>query len=243
MELTLGWLAAGAAASGAPSLSWGCIEAGNARSLHTLLGAGARELGVLESSTVYRQWPRERLELQCVEPAAEPGLAAAVQEGRRDCVIAPALGSGGAYFAHRRQAGILAGARVHRTQVDLHTIGGAWDLLDRYLLRYSKAARKRFDPRCFTYLSLSDLVIRPGHERLWADFLSSLLARHEAYMAMLVTDPRSELHARLARAGLFGRLSRIARQRLRVVGTAWNWPASPQGLPGEGPTGLGPLGF
>lgn len=243
VEVTLAWLAAQAAASGAPSLSWGCIEGGNGRSLNTLLGAGARELGTLESATLYRQWPRERLAVQCLDTGREPGLAAAVRDSHGDCALAPGLGGGGVYFAHCTQSGILAGARVHRTQVDLHTIGGAWDMLDRYLLRYSKAARKRFDPHCFTYLSLSDLVVRPGHERLWADFLSTLLARHGAYMAMLVTDPRSELHARLARAGLFGRLSRIARQRLRVVGSAWNWPAAPEELPGEGPTALGPVGF
>lgn len=234
-------LAADAAANHRPLLGWGCIESDNTRSLRTLQASGGVPLGVLESSTVYRQWPREKVELVQLDPQQQADIQAAVLECQSDCALRMAQAGGGSYYAVTGEAGILAGARVLRTQVDMLNIGGAWDFLDRHLLRYSKAARRRFDPHCFTYLSLSELVIRPGLEKLWPRFLSSLLARHGCYMAMLVLDPRSRLHQQFSVSGLFRRGSRINRNRMQLMGMSWNEADS--AVPADGPLGIGPLGF
>jgi GNAT superfamily N-acetyltransferase len=252
VQLARAKLAAEARDSGLPLLSWGCIERDNQRSNNTVSAAGGQPLGMLESSTLFRQWPRETLALEEWGAGRAEEIQAHMLAGQADCNLALGATANGGYFAFCDSAGLVAGARAVRTRVALHTIGGGWDLLDRYLLRFSKAARRRFDPHNFTYLRLAELVMRPGSESQWPAFLSSLLARHEAYMAMLVLDPRSELYRRFRQAGLFGRLSRIAVHQVQVMAMGWNWPQAEMGQrPGtldarpfmDGPLAIGPVGF
>lgn len=236
---TLAWLAREAAAAGRPLLSWGCVELRNDRSLGLLQAGGAVPLGELETMLVYRQWPRPRATLDVLDESRGPEVARALGEAQRDCAYRVETAGGAPFLALCDDAGILAGARAVPTRVELGRIGGPWDLLYERLFRYVPAARRRFDPRNFTYLRLWDVVVRPGQAHLWGDFLTSVLARHRVHMAMFVVEPRARAYRLLQEAGLFGRFARSTRQRLRVLGRSWGL-ADHDPAPGA-PLGLGPL--
>ena len=103
------------------------------------------------------------------------------------------------------------------------------------------AARRRFNPRDFTYLRLTDIVIREGEERLWKDFLASILARYGAHMAMFMLDARSRARARLDKAGVFGRITASTRQEVVVLANAWHVTTDAWRKAARKPLGIGPL--
>lgn len=122
---------------------------------------------------------------------------------------------------------MVAGARVTRTRLAMPASGGRWDWLLHGLLPRVGFARRRFDPRAFTYLRLRDVVLRDGHAAQWSRFVGALMSRFETHMALLVLDPHTRIYARLDRARLFGRFARATRQELLVLATACNEIARP----------------
>lgn len=218
---TLDWLGSQAVSHGAPVISWGCIERNNVRSLGLLASLGAEEVATLESMTVYRQWPRRKVRVDRIDDPTQATLREAIVETAADCGVLAKPVSPGAYFAVTDDKQILAGARAVVTRVDMERIGGLWDFMHEYLFRHVPAARRRFDPRNFTYLRLSDLIVREEAAALWPDFITTLMAEHGVHMAMLVLDPRSAAARWLAQAGVFGRFAAATRQELAVLVTGW----------------------
>ncbi len=238
---TFDWIGSLSSSSGRPVYSWGCIERDNTRSLELLQSIGATQAGTLETLTAYVHLPRIRASVDVLDESADAALDAALAAAASDCGLRSAASGGGHYFAVRDGDRIDAGARVTLTRVDMATTGSAWDLAHRYLLRFVPPARRRFDPHNFTYLRLSDVVIREGRERLFKDFMSTLLARHDAYMAMFMLDPGSRTRALLEQAGIFGRFTASTRQEVRVLANAWNLPADALHEASAKPVAIGPL--
>lgn len=244
VERTLDWLHAALARRGEYALAWGCIEARNERSRELLMSLGAVHSGRLTSRLVYRQWPR--LKVAVVSPAgeaasgieqailADPGAAVRprplVDEHYR------ALCSGGRW---------VAGARVQTGSIRFDRMGFPWDGLQAGLLRFSGAARKRFDPEDFRYLRLTDLHVDADHLACWPDFLTTLLHEFDRHMAMLILDPLDPVAERLAEAGLFGPFSRATSAKVdvlaQVLGADGGAPELRAALSGAGPTSLVPL--
>ena len=241
VERTLAWVGEHAERAGEPLLTWGCIEARNDRSLRLLRARGAQPLGLLETLMVYRQWPRIRVGVDVIEDPRLPAVRGALDETHADCGLRSEADSPLPFLAVSDEAGIVAGARPALTRVDMERIGGLWDVLNDRLLRHVPAARRRFDPRNFTYVRLSDVVVRPGHAGVWRDFLSTVMAMHGTHMAMLVLDPRSRASGLLHEAGVFGRFAAATRQRLLVLGRAWNLEPARLAAHVDAPVGLGPL--
>lgn len=229
-----------------PLVTWGCIEGRNERSLGLLRSRGALELGRLETMLVYRQWPRPRvdvttIDVTTVDDAGRAVVDEALTESRADCGLSASASGAVPFYAVTDDTGIVAGARATVTRVDMERIGGLWDLLNDRLFRYVPPARRRFDRRNFTYVRLSDIVVREGQTSVWPDFLTTLMARHGAHMAMLVVDPRSRASRLLHEAGVFGRFAAATRQELVVLGTAINLAEPDLALLAGKPLGLGPL--
>lgn len=238
---TFEWLESVSRDAAQPVISWGCIERANVRSLQLLESLGATSVGSLESLTAYVQWPRDRLPVDELDESASAEIAAAVETTFDDCGLRIPSRPTGRYYAVTSNGSIAAGARATLTRIDMATTGGAWDWLYRYLLRFVPAARRRFDPGNFTYLRLTDIVIRDGEEAVWKDFLATLLARHGAHMAMFMLDPRSSAQARLGRAGVFGRLTASTRQEVVVLANSWNDTTDALQTASTKPLGIGPL--
>lgn len=238
---TFAWLESMSADSAQAIVSWGCIERANVRSLKLLESMGATAVGSLESLTAYVQWPRERVAVDELDESFAAEIAAGVESTLDDCGLRMPPQATGRYFAVMSDSSIAAGARATLTRVDMATTGGAWDLMYRYMLRFVPAARRRFNPRDFIYLRLSDIVIREGEERLWKDFLATILARHDAHMAMFMLDGRSGARAQLDKAGVFGRITASTQQEVVVMANAWNVSTDTWRKAARKPLGIGPL--
>lgn len=237
VERTFDWL--GTRNAGRPTLTWGCIESQNSRSRLLLQSAGARKLGSLESLLTYRQWPRKRIEIE--DRVEAETIAAAFEQSRAGYGVTAIDTDTERYFAVSGEEGIVAGARATLTHVDMLSAGGVWDLFYEKIMRRVPAARRRYDPRNFRYLRLTDIIVRPGYEQIWGDFVSTLLARHEAYMAMFLLDPQGSAYLGLEKAGLFGRFAASTKQRIDVLAMAWNMPADRLAAFAEKPLAIGPL--
>jgi GNAT superfamily N-acetyltransferase len=237
----LDWIDATARELAEPVVSWGCIESANRPSLDLLASLGAKRIGRLESLTVFRQWPRRRIDVEHGAAALAGAVADALQNTYADCAIRPAPDNDGDYWAVTGDDGVVAGARATLTRVDMSRTGSFWDTAWQALLRFAPPARRRFDPRNFTYVRLSDVIVREGYERVWLDFLPTLLAAHDAYLAMFLLDPGSAAHARLDRARLFGRLTASTRQRVDVLAHTWSLDDALRNNLGVRPVAIGPL--
>ncbi len=239
VEQVLGWLQERARAVAMPTVTWGCIERRNERSLGLLQSAGARRLGTLESLMAYRQWPRERVSVELVDDAG--AIASAFADTHKDCGLRRIGSAATPFYALASQARIDAGAHVSMTAINMTRSGGFWESVFDRLMRSVPAARRRYDPHNFRYLRLSDVVARPGKQHLWPDFLTTLLARHDAHMAMFMLDPRCQAYLLLDEAGLLGRFAASTRQHIEVLAHAWH---APPGLLDELaalPLAIGPL--
>jgi GNAT superfamily N-acetyltransferase len=227
--------------TGEPVLTWGCIESANRRSMGLLKSLGAQPLAELESLTVFRQWPRRRIETTVLDDNAGTLLESALGDTYADCALRTSPGRGGVYHAVVDDGGIVAGARASLTRVDMSRTGSFWDTAWQGLLRFIPPARRRFDPANFRYLRLSDVVVRAGAEGVWRDLLTTLLAEHEVYLAMFVLDPNSRARARLGDAELFGRFTDSTRQRVRVLAHSWNLDPALEAKLQSRPLAIGPL--
>lgn len=241
VENTLEWIADTFRAAGQPVFSWGCIESANERSIRLLRTLGARPVGRVETSLVYRQWPRARIALDQVDGRELASLNARRIETLDDCGLIVETALPGDYFCVRRNGEIVAGARACLTRLRMSTMGGTWDALYRHVLRHAPPARRRFDPEDFRYLRLSDPLFVAGEEDVWADFLSSLMDRFGVHMTMFALDPNSRLHRQLSAAKVFGRFGRATRQSIEVLGQAWHCDPNLVGRVTGLPLGIGPL--
>ncbi len=235
----LDWLAESAKSSAGPVISWGCIERRNERSLELLRSVGAQRLGTLESAMAYRQWPRRRVSVDVIDdPQA---IASACEEAHRDCGLRRIGSSATPFYALAGDARIDAGARATMTAIKLERSGGLFERLFDSLMRSVPAARRRYDPQNFRYLRLADVVMRPGKTAVWPDFLATLLAKHDAHMAMFMLDPGSQAYSLLDEAGMFGRFAASTRQHVEVLAQGWNIPPGlTDDLAGR-PLAIGPL--
>ena len=235
----LAWLQQCAGAIDRPAISWGCIERRNERSLNLLSSLGARRLGSLESVMAYRQWPREAVEANVIED--KQSVEEAFLETHRDCGLSRVGSADTPFYAVAGDARIDAGARATMTAISLTRSGSFGERLFDALMRSVPAARRRYDPQNFRYLRLADVVIRPGKTSLWRDFLSTLLARHDAHMAMFMLDPQSRAYSLLRETGLLGRFAASTRQHIEVMAQGWNFPPGKVDEMAGQPIAIGPV--
>ncbi len=240
VERTLEWMSVEASGGDQPVLSWGCIESSNSRSLALLESLGATRVGSLDSMLVYRQWPRARVAVEELN-SEDARIADALSASGDDSGIRADAGTAGRYLAVTQGDEIVAGVRVTITRIDLSRAVGAYGAFHERVGRFIPAVRRRFDPKNFTYLRLSDVVVKPGAGDVWRDFLAALMHEHGVHMAMFVLDPRSTTYKTLQDAGVFGRFAKNTRTQLDVLATTWNAPDSLTVSLLQHPLSLGPL--
>lgn len=221
VEAALKWLGSVSHRTGESLMTWGCIEAKNSRALSLLESSGCHCLGKLETRLTYRQWPRKQTDLVALDESQESAVRHTLERAQADCHFKAHAPSTHAYYAVMSGAEILAGARVSVSCVDMGEPKQYWLKAGARLLQRVPMARRRFNHRRFSYLLLSDVIIREGHIDLWPRFLSALLYEHEVHSAMFVLDPESRAYQLLARSGLFGPYSRHTSQELFVLANAW----------------------
>ena len=232
----LAWLREQAAES--PHVTFGCIDAGNERSLRLLHSLGAEDFGELRSMLVYRQWTRPSGAVETAQD--DEDTAASLDVSLADCALRPAAAQPGGLYAIKDGSTTLAGARGELVRLDMAVSGSAWPRIYGAMIDRFPPAKRRFDPRDFRYVRLHDVIASPGSGDAWRTLIRHILHRHDAHMAMFVLDPRRSTFEALADAGLFGRFSHATEQRIRVVGHTFNLPAASLRSIRQRPLAIGP---
>ena len=214
------WLSGQAQTS--PFLSYGCIDQSNARSMHVLKATGAESGAALSMYMMYRQWPRKQCELQPLLAAHNAQLQELHNEQYTDCRVRDVSSSKLPGFVVSDEAGIAISARVTTTTFRIMQMSPFARWSTRLLVRPFPPALKRFNPDCFRYITFSEVLIRPGCESLWSEFVSSTLAKYACHFGAVYVDPRSKLFNRLQRASPMTQFLHSTRGSINVVSKAYN---------------------
>jgi GNAT superfamily N-acetyltransferase len=209
-------------AGDSPLLSFGCIDQSNKRSLHVLKSAGAMPGPSLSMYMMYRQWPALRCELVTEDAANARHCAELADEVYADCQIRDVSKSRLPLLLLRDKRGIAVSARIAETAFHITNMAALGRWSTRLFVTPFAAARKRFNPEHFRYVSFSDVYIRVGCESLWHDFVSSVLARHNCHSGAIFVDPRSRLYRQLQKANYLTRFIHSNKGSIRVLTQVFN---------------------
>ena len=207
-------------------LSYGCIDQSNARSLHILNATGTVSGAALSMYMMYRQWPAERCNLLSLEAVKTAHLEELHNEQYADCGVRDLSLSSLPGYVLKDDAGIAISARVTTNSFKIVQMGRLAQWSTRLLVLPFPPARKRFNPNCFRHVSLSEVLIRPGCESSWSDFVSSVLAKQACHFGVVYVDPRSKLFDRLQMANRTTRYLHSRQGTIDVVSKAYNDPAN-----------------
>lgn len=205
---------------GESTLSYGCIDADNKRSLAVLASQGATEVGRLSMFMMYRQWPRTACDLV---PLNEALLEKQVLLGRQnfsDCLIRDITNNTQAGSALIDGDGIAISARMSLSAFRITRMSQFARWATRLFVTPWPPARKRFNPLCFRYLSLSDVVIRDGCETQWPAFVSTIMAKYGVHFSALYLDPRAEFFHRMRTSHFLGPIVHSSRGNISIVAKA-----------------------
>lgn len=201
-------------AAGDPLMLYGYIEADNRRSLRLAEATGYQRLGSFESSIFNRFRPRhhEGLETLAEAPAARAEEARVLLE---ESYAEHALNDlersfePESYVVIRRAGRLVAGVQAQAKRWRLVDLGGFGGRFLLAALKRTPVVRRVLPDGELRFLALTNVFCRPGEEAaLWA-LVETLLARRGLNVAMLLLDPRSDLHQRMRRFGHRGVMSKF----------------------------------
>lgn len=206
-----------------PVVSYGCIDQANTRSLRLLQGAGATVGPALTMYMMYRQWPKVRCDLVAFNECEDLGESysaplnelAGIVYG--DCNVRDVSPSRLKGFALHDENGLAISARVAPTRFRIIRMDAIAKWCTLLFVKPFSAARKRFDPDNFRYISFSNVLIRPGCEYLWPDFVSTVLARHNCHFGAIYVDPQSNFFTQLNKPFKIARLFHSSEGSIKVV--------------------------
>ncbi|MFK8079650.1 MAG: GNAT family N-acetyltransferase [Granulosicoccus sp.] len=204
-------------AQGQPAISFGCIDQSNQRSLALLKTTGANVGASLSMYMMYGQWPSVRCKLDALSGELVDEARALANDLYADCAVRDVSASRLPGWICRDTYGIAISARVATTSFQITRMGGMAEWSTRLLVKPFAPARKRFDPDDFRYVSFSDVVIRPGCEKLWRQFVSTVLAKYQCHFGAVYVDPGSRLFTHLQKAQMFSSLLHSSKGSINVV--------------------------
>jgi len=200
-----------------PLLSYGCIDQSNKRSLHVLKSTGALPGPSLSMYMMYRQWPKTRCELLTEDTVSVQACTALADEVYADCQIRDISDSSLPMLVLEDANGVAIAARIADNAFQITAMGTMARWGTRFLVSPFAPARKRFDPDQFRYLSLSNVLIRPGCESLLSDFVSTILARYHCHFAAVFVDPNSRLFQQIQKANRITSFMHSKKGSIQVV--------------------------
>jgi hypothetical protein len=146
---------------------------------------------------MYRQWLRNRCELVPLSDETAPAFDQLLAQCQAECVLRDVTPSALPGLVLLDEQGIRIGARVTLSAFEIVSMGALAHTMTRLFVTPWAVARRRFDPACFRHVVFSHVAIRPGCERDWPRFVSSVLAQHGVHFGVVYPDPATGLFARL----------------------------------------------
>ena len=213
----LRWMQAHVAAPGRASLSYGIVDEANARSMALLEALGMQRIGSLATAIRYRQRRGRFIE--------DADVTSRLTDTARDAWYAQYSGAAlrsedpahGDWITVSDAHGNIAACRHHVTELRLAPMTGAAGFVVEKMLPLFPPGRRRFNPRRFRFVSISDPVVPPGSEPLWHKLVAHLMALHDTHFVTFTLDPAGEATDRLRANGVIGRPTWRRRSRLQVL--------------------------
>ncbi|MBX2880853.1 MAG: GNAT family N-acetyltransferase [Granulosicoccus sp.] len=203
----------------ASSLSYGCIDKENLRSLKVLSKHGAEFVAHLNMLMLYRQWPRKQLELVPLDDQLKNNEDQLSAQTHKDCSVRDITVHANPGYALTDHEGIAISARVALTAFRIMSMSRFAIWSTRLFVTPWPPARRRFNPNHFSYLSLSNVLIRKGCESKWPAFVSTIMASHNVHFAAVYLDSGSSLFQTLRASQPLGRLRRNSKGNIHIVAT------------------------
>lgn len=204
-DAAMDWLDKQAQSTGQITVSYGCIDISNSRSLALLAKQGTVPVGNITMFMMYRQWPREQCDLAQVDDTLMLHYQALLEQRQKEFAWQDITQACAPLFAVSDSDGIRVAACVSSSAFQILGMSPTLAWVTKMLVKPWKPARKRFDPDNFTFAVFSQIVVREGCERDWPAFVSTVLARHGVHFGIVYIDPASTLFNQVLRAGLLGR--------------------------------------
>ncbi len=202
----------------APDLSYGVVDGKNAGSLALLNALGMQPIGTLCSMIEYHQWRGKRIrEADVRNELTKDARLAWDAHYARDDGLRPAQPAEANWLSVSGSNGQLAACRHHVTEIRLGPLGGLGGFIVEKLMPLFPPGHRRFNPRRFRYVAISEPVVPDGSESLWRRLVSHLMTLHDTHFVMFTLDPQSPSVERLRAAGVIGKIAWRTRTELKVM--------------------------
>ncbi|MFK8051439.1 MAG: GNAT family N-acetyltransferase [Woeseiaceae bacterium] len=216
VDATLSWIDGQAAAQAQPVMTYGCIDAENTRSIKLLEARGMRLLGTLSHCLIYRQFVRRSLSRHQVTDQ----ISDAAREHLDSLTNGAELTFGD--HSHTHWAGLTnnanIGCRFALNELCLAPMDGLSGFFVEKLVPLFPPARRRFDPRRFRYVTITDAIFEPGMEAAWSTLIEHLLKQHECHFAVVTLNDDIERHRLMLKSGVLGKQAMTRASKLRIMG-------------------------
>lgn len=196
-------------------MSYGFIQSTNIASLKLLQQHGAQVIYDVNQYFVYRQWPKAHSALLELPPKQSTDRTSELPFDERQLVdITP---SKLPIFAFKDNKGITVSAHVGVSTLALDNFSAFTQFLINCFVKPIPMARKRFDQNAFSYISITDVYIRPDSTHLARTFVSALMSRFDTHYANFILCPGTAAYQLLLRAGVISKRKPSAADTLHLV--------------------------
>lgn len=218
VDASLSWVEQRASASPHAALTYGCVDADNERSLALLRSRGMQTFATLSHKLVYRQFKRRALPDDALQYALSDAATSALTGQYGGQYLQSRYPERGDWISYGASAESVIACRYAGTELNLEPMPGIAGFVTEKLMGLLPAARRRFDPRRFRYVSLTDILWQPGCEQRWSELIEHLMVVHDCHFVALTLNPEHAPHGAMLDSGVLGRDAARRATRLLLIG-------------------------
>ncbi|MEN7341663.1 MAG: hypothetical protein AAAFM81_01925 [Pseudomonadota bacterium] len=202
VDATLTWLHAFADEHPHPVMTYGCIDAANERSLALLASRGMNVLGELSTQLKYRQFKKRRLPPIQLSDNLSTKARQQLVAGFTTPLLTESDPGFGTWLTYDDGKHPPVAARIACNVLNLAPMKGVAGFVTETLMPWFPPGLKRFNPRHFRYVSVSDAVFANDSPQLWDAFVEHLMVEHDCHFVAITLNHANQAHgARIAASG------------------------------------------
>lgn len=218
VDATLRWIDQHAEERGQPLMTYGCIDSHNAHSLNLLHSRGMQTLGTLRHLMIYRQLKRHRLSPPLISDTLTDDALTKLTDQRSSNTLSPQHLAFGNWATVSENGGPTIACRHAINELSLAPMSGLKGFVVERLMPWFPPGHRRFNPRRFRYVSLSDPLYHPGSEPLWRRLIEHLMVVHDCHFVNVTLNEGHAPHQRMLDSGIFSKAAIRSASQLQVIG-------------------------
>jgi len=180
-----------------PSIIYGIIERKNLRSMNFSAQMGLETVGEMASFSFSRLTPKSSSRVAQLPEEEQAGMLSMLKEYYREYTLffTEPLFKNNDYYVIRQDGRVVAGIQIYPVTWKIVDFGGkSVNRLIRILTRIPWV-RKRITPEEVQLLAFDGIYCEPGYEWALYELMEGVLAQTNRYLAMVMVDMSSQLHA------------------------------------------------